>query len=320
MEHGCGCGGVAATGSAEQHGRNRWDNSEGDWLRDTDAAGIQCGCRHPYVQATEDTTGDLVASLMQKSYRGHERYCPVGAGEWRLFAVVQFRFGRYAGAVKVTFRFNRPESVAAWIWNCGKGLWVLSLPALIVLKLTGVIDWSWWWVALSPLWLSGSVATFRFNLPGSVGVWIWNRGQDLWVLSLPAFIVLKLTGVITWSWWWALSPLWISGILLAPVLCVLLVLLGLHMFRRAASSEELAAERYGMELRELGGDDEVGDRGTAPAAARRARQRGGPAVLTKTASHRPHHGGQRRRPAPRHRPRPPTRTGDPRYRPFSVFP
>ena len=28
-------------------------------------------------------------------------------------------------------------------------------------------------------------------------------------LLLVAFIVLKLTGVITWSWWWVLSPLWI---------------------------------------------------------------------------------------------------------------
>ena len=27
------------------------------------------------------------------------------------------------------------------------------------------------------------------------------------------FIVLKLTGVITWSWWWVLSPWWISLIL-----------------------------------------------------------------------------------------------------------
>lgn len=25
-----------------------------------------------------------------------------------------------------------------------------------------------------------------------------------------AFIVLKLTNVIAWSWWWVLSPLWIS--------------------------------------------------------------------------------------------------------------
>lgn len=25
-----------------------------------------------------------------------------------------------------------------------------------------------------------------------------------------AFIVLKLLGVINWSWWWVLSPFWIS--------------------------------------------------------------------------------------------------------------
>ena len=24
------------------------------------------------------------------------------------------------------------------------------------------------------------------------------------------FVVLKLTGVISWSWWWVLSPIWIS--------------------------------------------------------------------------------------------------------------
>lgn len=26
-----------------------------------------------------------------------------------------------------------------------------------------------------------------------------------------AFIILKLTNVITWSWWWVLSPIWISA-------------------------------------------------------------------------------------------------------------
>lgn len=26
------------------------------------------------------------------------------------------------------------------------------------------------------------------------------------------FIVLKLLGKITWSWWWVLSPMWISAI------------------------------------------------------------------------------------------------------------
>ena len=29
-----------------------------------------------------------------------------------------------------------------------------------------------------------------------------------------AFIVLKLCKVISWSWWWVLSPMWISAIIL----------------------------------------------------------------------------------------------------------
>lgn len=35
-----------------------------------------------------------------------------------------------------------------------------------------------------------------------------------------AFIVLKLTGYISWSWWWVLAPTWIP---LALVLICLLV-------------------------------------------------------------------------------------------------
>jgi len=32
------------------------------------------------------------------------------------------------------------------------------------------------------------------------------------------FITLKLCGVINWSWWWVLAPIWITvGILLAIV-------------------------------------------------------------------------------------------------------
>lgn len=34
-------------------------------------------------------------------------------------------------------------------------------------------------------------------------------------LLLITFIVLKLTHVINWSWWWVLSPLWIPLALLA---------------------------------------------------------------------------------------------------------
>jgi len=38
------------------------------------------------------------------------------------------------------------------------------------------------------------------------------------------FITLKLTHVIDWSWWWVLSPIWISlGIIGAIILFALLM-------------------------------------------------------------------------------------------------
>ena len=38
-----------------------------------------------------------------------------------------------------------------------------------------------------------------------------------------AFIVLKLLGVITWSWWWVLSPAWISFALALLLIIVLAI-------------------------------------------------------------------------------------------------
>lgn len=35
-------------------------------------------------------------------------------------------------------------------------------------------------------------------------------GIGLSGVLLIVFIVLKLCGVIAWSWWWVLCPLWIS--------------------------------------------------------------------------------------------------------------
>jgi len=38
-----------------------------------------------------------------------------------------------------------------------------------------------------------------------------------------AFIILKLCNVITWSWLWVLSPLWISFILIVLILLITLL-------------------------------------------------------------------------------------------------
>ena len=45
------------------------------------------------------------------------------------------------------------------------------------------------------------------------------------------FIVLKLIGKITWSWWWVLSPLWISTGL------VILILLGILIWVLAVNKD-----------------------------------------------------------------------------------
>ena len=46
-------------------------------------------------------------------------------------------------------------------------------------------------------------------------------------LLLVAFIVMKLTGVIGWSWWWVLAPLWGGFALVAAVLLIVGIVCGI---------------------------------------------------------------------------------------------
>ena len=52
-------------------------------------------------------------------------------------------------------------------------------------------------------------------------------------MAVVVLVVLKLTGVITWSWWWVLAPLWLGGVLAAVVLLALLALVLLGLRERA---------------------------------------------------------------------------------------
>lgn len=45
-------------------------------------------------------------------------------------------------------------------------------------------------------------------------------GNGGFTLLLLLFIALKLTGVITWSWWWVLSPFWIPLVLALAIMAV----------------------------------------------------------------------------------------------------
>lgn len=44
-----------------------------------------------------------------------------------------------------------------------------------------------------------------------------NTGTLVFLL-FAVFLVLKLTGVVGWSWWWVTSPLWLAVLATAAVL------------------------------------------------------------------------------------------------------
>ena len=43
------------------------------------------------------------------------------------------------------------------------------------------------------------------------------RGVSMGDTLLIVFLILKLTKLIDWSWWWVLSPLWVSVIVLFAI-------------------------------------------------------------------------------------------------------
>ena len=48
-------------------------------------------------------------------------------------------------------------------------------------------------------------------------VQVASGGVSFSGVLLIVFVVLKLCGVISWSWWWVLSPLWIPFALVALI-------------------------------------------------------------------------------------------------------
>ena len=58
-------------------------------------------------------------------------------------------------------------------------------------------------------------------------------GCSLGTVLFLIFLVLKLCGVITWSWWWVTCPLWIGlAIIFGIIGIVALLALGAALFSR----------------------------------------------------------------------------------------
>lgn len=48
-------------------------------------------------------------------------------------------------------------------------------------------------------------------------------GVGFFGLLFIVFLVLKLTKVIDWSWWWVTAPIW--GVVLLTIICIVLYLI-----------------------------------------------------------------------------------------------
>lgn len=60
-----------------------------------------------------------------------------------------------------------------------------------------------------------------------------NGGVGFLGLMFLVFMTLKLTGTISWSWWWVTAPLWAGPVLILGVLLAIvafLLLFGLVQF------------------------------------------------------------------------------------------
>lgn len=47
-----------------------------------------------------------------------------------------------------------------------------------------------------------------------------RNGLTIDDVLLVVFIVLKLCGVVDWSWWWVLSPVWIN-LIITFIICLI---------------------------------------------------------------------------------------------------
>lgn len=66
-----------------------------------------------------------------------------------------------------------------------------------------------------------------------------SGGVGTLTVVLIVFVILKLTHLIKWSWWWVLSPLWIIPALLVGLLAVFVVMFCIRYYKRKLAWRKL---------------------------------------------------------------------------------
>lgn len=68
----------------------------------------------------------------------------------------------------------------------------------------------------------------------------FNGGIGFWPILFIVFLVLKLTKVVTWSWWWIALPLY------GPVLLIMVVLIGFLIYKVVQESRKKKRRARGL--------------------------------------------------------------------------
>ena len=63
-----------------------------------------------------------------------------------------------------------------------------------------------------------------------------NSGSWFLPALFLVFLVLKLTNVITWSWWWVTAPLWGGCVLAIAIMLIVLICMGIGAIIKALLS------------------------------------------------------------------------------------
>ena len=73
---------------------------------------------------------------------------------------------------------------------------------------------------------------------------VCKYGSDITTVLLVVFLVLKLSGLVSWGWIWVLSPLWIPFccISIAAVLVASIKLRNQNMYRKNEKVAEIIKE------------------------------------------------------------------------------
>ncbi len=77
-----------------------------------------------------------------------------------------------------------------------------------------------------------------------------SNGISATFLLFVVFLVLKLTNVIEWSWWWISSPIWIPVSIGVVGLIVKILFMPTKKERSFKSPEPLSESKFAKTLRE----------------------------------------------------------------------